>query len=78
MERYAAVFEAADPPRTSTVAFYPAQDPPPADGAAGAPGPDRLTVATPAGTRETVPALRLPVSEAIPLLSRARRTGDAH
>ncbi|MEU4766075.1 DEAD/DEAH box helicase [Actinosynnema sp. NPDC023794] len=75
MERYAAVFEAADPPRTSTVAFYPAQDPPGAD---GAPGSDLLTVATPDGAARAVPALRLPVSEAVPLLSRARRAPHAH
>ncbi|MER5262581.1 DEAD/DEAH box helicase [Actinosynnema sp. NPDC002837] len=75
MERYAAVFEAADPPRTSTVAFYPAQDHPGPD---GAPGSDRLTVATPDGAARTVPALRLPVAEAVPLLSRARRTPHAH
>ncbi|MCC8246560.1 DEAD/DEAH box helicase [Saccharothrix luteola] len=75
MERYAAVFEAADPPRTSTVAFYPAQDPPGPD---GAPGSDRLTIATPDGAARTVPALRLPVSEAVPLLSRARRAPHAH
>ncbi|MFD0202836.1 MULTISPECIES: DEAD/DEAH box helicase [Saccharothrix] len=86
MERYAAVFEVADPPRTSTIAFYPAQDPRPAGSAqpsvhsdgVDAPGPDRLTIATPDGTRQTVPALRLPVTEAIPLLSRARRTPHAH
>ncbi|XVS60546.1 DEAD/DEAH box helicase [Actinosynnema sp. CA-299493] len=87
MERYAAVFEAADPPRTSTIAFYPAQDPTPAAGAApdqrtsaavGTPGPDRLTIAAPDGTRRTVPALRLPVIEAVPLLSRARRAPHAH
>ncbi len=79
MERYAAVFEAADPPRTSTVAFYPPQDPPgppPADVEGF--GADRLTVAAPDGARRTVPALRLPVSEAVPLLSRARRAPHAH
>ncbi|TQM78003.1 SNF2 family DNA or RNA helicase [Saccharothrix saharensis] len=90
MERYAAVFEVADPPRTSTVAFYaedPADDsgtdqrtPGTRPGAAplGVPGSDRLTIATPDGVRRTVPALRLPVSEAVPLLSRARRTPHAH
>ncbi|MCE6997489.1 DEAD/DEAH box helicase [Saccharothrix sp. S26] len=79
MERYAAVFEAADPPRTSTIAFYPAQDPPADTGPdQGTPGPDRLTVATPDGGTRTVPALRLPVAEAVPLLSRARRAPHAH
>ncbi|MFI9007719.1 DEAD/DEAH box helicase [Actinosynnema sp. NPDC053489] len=73
MERCAAVFEAADPPRTSTITFYPAHDAP-----SDAPGPDRLTIATPDGARSVVPALRLPVSEAVPLLSRARRASGAH
>lgn len=68
------MFEAADPPRTSTVAFYPVQDPP--GDAAGF--DDRLTVAAPDGARRTVPAVRLPVAEAVPLLSRARRAAGAH
>ncbi len=118
LERYAAVFEAADPPRTSTIAFYPdrgaadqsapgaaRQDDRPGDsgsdqrpdsvraggsgrrpdrrsaadvGADERFGEDRLTIATPEGTRCDVPALRLPVAEAVPLLSRARRSPDAH
>ncbi|MFE2756809.1 DEAD/DEAH box helicase [Actinosynnema sp. NPDC059335] len=68
------MFEAADPPRTSTVVFYPAAD---------APGDvagfdDRVTVAAPDGARRAVPAVRLPVAEAVPLLSRARRAAHAH
>ncbi|MEU4746091.1 hypothetical protein AB0G02_37295, partial [Actinosynnema sp. NPDC023658] len=87
MERYAAVFEAADPPRTSTVAFYPPVDDPrspapaadPDDGSGAGEGfGDRLTIATPDGVRRTVPAVRLPVVEAVPLLSRARRTAGSH
>ncbi|GAA1285506.1 DEAD/DEAH box helicase [Saccharothrix xinjiangensis] len=92
MERYPAVFEPADPPRTSTIAFYAPPDheddgshaasPDHEDvgdrGArSGHPGADRLTVAAPDGGRRTVPALRLPLTEAIPLLTRARRAaGD--
>ncbi|MFD7657292.1 DEAD/DEAH box helicase [Actinosynnema sp. NPDC059797] len=82
MERYPAVFEPADPPRTSTIAFYAPPDhedhedhgahedhaaPP------DRPGADRLTIAAPDGGRHTAPALRLPLTEAIPLLTRARR-----
>ncbi|QFZ19972.1 DEAD/DEAH box helicase [Saccharothrix syringae] len=75
MERYPAVFEPADPPRTSTIAFYAPPDADPGDLA-----PDRLTVAAPDGTRRTVPARRLPLTEAVPLLGRARRarTPTAH
>ncbi|WP_082403567.1 DEAD/DEAH box helicase [Saccharothrix sp. NRRL B-16348] len=57
------------------MAFYPAQDP---SGPDDTPGADRLTIATPDGDRRTVPARRLPVAEAVPLLSRARRAPHAH
>ncbi|MFT7839194.1 DEAD/DEAH box helicase [Saccharothrix sp. BKS2] len=70
MERYPAVFEPADPPRASTIAFY---APPDQRQAQDRPGTDRLAVAAPDGGRRTVPALRLPLTEAIPLLTRARR-----
>src|SRR5437879_2368142 len=69
----AAVFEAADPPRSGTVAFW---DPaggalPQGTGSAG-----ELTVAVPGDERVTVrrvPALRLPVGDAVPVLTAARR-----
>jgi superfamily II DNA or RNA helicase len=67
LERCAAVFEAADPPRTSTVAFYGEELP---DGEFA-----ELTVADADGWVRTVPAVRVPVAEAVPLLSKARRMG---
>ncbi|MDQ2588008.1 DEAD/DEAH box helicase [Saccharothrix yanglingensis] len=73
MERYAAVFEAADPPRTSTIAFYAHPD-----GEPGLPADTEVVVAGPDGARRSAPAVRVPLTEAIPLLSRARRTGRAH
>jgi superfamily II DNA or RNA helicase len=73
LTRCAVVFEPADPPRDSTLAFY------------GAPLPagDHGTIAvlTEDGTslrRKDVPALRLPMDAAIPVLAKARRAGDAH
>ncbi len=70
LERCAAVFEAADPPRTSTVAFYGVDLP---EGEFG-----ELTIADAEGWVRTVPAVRVPVADAVPVLSRARRMGDAH
>ena len=65
LERCAAVFEAADPPRTSTVAFYGVDLP---EGEYG-----ELTIADADGWVRTVPTVRVPVADAVPVLSRARR-----
>ncbi|MBY8853936.1 hypothetical protein K7G98_39185, partial [Saccharothrix sp. MB29] len=69
---YAAVFEAADPPRTSTIAFYAHPD-----GGPGLPADTEVVVAGPDGARRSAPAVRVPLTEAIPLLSRARPPGPA-
>ncbi|MGP3970886.1 SNF2-related protein [Streptomyces sp. 6N223] len=76
LTRCAAVFQPADPPRESTVAFF---DP---DGERPPPGPGEasgLPVALPgtdgAVATRTVPALVLPLREALPVLTRARATG---
>ncbi|MFD7512400.1 SNF2-related protein [Streptomyces sp. NPDC059853] len=79
----AVVFLPADPPRASEVAFWrPDGSPPelPARPPASVTAEPRdLTVALPAGdgavTTVTVPALVLPVREALPLLTRARTAG---
>ncbi|GAA0221947.1 DEAD/DEAH box helicase [Saccharothrix mutabilis subsp. mutabilis] len=76
LERCAAVFEAADPPRTSTVAFYGDHLPDHDDGPD--PGWGTVVVALPDGSKREVAAVRLPVADAVPVLSKARRTGDAH
>ncbi|MCP2258289.1 Superfamily II DNA or RNA helicase, SNF2 family [Streptoalloteichus tenebrarius] len=79
LARCAVVFEAGDPPRTGRLAFW---DP---DGGGlpedvGEPG--ELTVVVPEEdggvASRTVPALRLPVADALPLVSRARRAPGAH
>lgn len=64
-----AVFLPADPPRLGRVAFWTPGGEPPDLG----PAPEELTVADPdgAGTR-TVPAVALPVEQALPLLTRCR------
>ncbi|MEU5694539.1 DEAD/DEAH box helicase [Actinosynnema sp. NPDC020468] len=62
------MFEAADPPRTSTLAFY----------GDDLPGDDRITVVGPDGARREVDAVRVPVGDAVPLLSKARRDPGAH
>ncbi|MET9343332.1 SNF2-related protein [Nonomuraea sp. NPDC003804] len=62
--RHAAVFEPGDPPRAATVAFL---DPA---------GDERVTIAEPEGPRET-PVTRVPVTEAVALLSRARTDQSA-
>jgi superfamily II DNA or RNA helicase len=70
LQRCAVVFEAADPPRTSTMAFF------------GEELPEGeyvdLAVAGADGGVRTVPAVRLPVADALPVLSQARRAPDAH
>ena len=69
LSRYAAVFQPGDPPRTGRMAYW---DPA---------GTERLTVVVPDGDsvrRRTVPALRLPVADAIPLLVAARHADTTH
>ncbi|WP_283136033.1 DEAD/DEAH box helicase [Rhizohabitans arisaemae] len=76
--RYAAVYEPGDPPRTGRIAFF---DPAGGDLPAGMGEPGELTVAVPRnGSIETatVPAVRLSVADAVPLLTRARRDASAH
>ncbi|MFE9681024.1 DEAD/DEAH box helicase [Streptomyces sp. NPDC006285] len=74
--RLAAVFLPAALPRGGRIAFW---DP---DGATPVPAPDtELTVVRPHGTgarRQSVPALTLPVADALPLLVRARKDPAAH
>ncbi len=76
LARYAAVFEAEDPPRAGRMAFWdPDGDGPPA----GLGEPGELTVVVPPGDFvRTVPAVRVPVADAVPVLSRARRDPRAH
>ncbi|MFF3482725.1 DEAD/DEAH box helicase [Streptomyces sp. NPDC002701] len=74
--RLAAVFLPAALPRGGRIAFW---DP---DGATPVPAPDtELTVVRPHGAgarRQSVPALTLPVADALPLLVRARKDPAAH
>ncbi|MFE5327466.1 DEAD/DEAH box helicase [Embleya sp. NPDC056575] len=67
LTRHAATFAPADPPRAGTVAFWPHED-----------GPDTITVLDADGVAHTHPAVRLPVTDAVRVLSRARRAPDAH
>ncbi|MDH6696994.1 DEAD/DEAH box helicase [Streptomyces griseoviridis] len=73
--RLAAVFLPAPLPRDGRIAFWDPEDSPlPAEDT-------QLTVVRPHGAgvrRRTVPALTLPVAEALPLLARARRDPAAH
>ncbi|MCC9705537.1 DEAD/DEAH box helicase [Streptomyces sp. MNU76] len=74
--RLAAVFLPAPLPRHSRFAFWDPAGAEPSPGAA-----EDLTVIRPHGSgarRGTVPALCLPVGEALPLLTRARRDPAAH
>ncbi|WP_200418095.1 DEAD/DEAH box helicase [Streptomyces sp. Y2F8-2] len=75
-ESLAAVFLPAPLPRRSRVAFWdPDGGPLPSDGT------EDLTVVRPHGSgarRSTVPAVPLPLTEALPLLARARRAPAAH
>lgn len=79
LARCSAVFVAATPARTGSVAFWR-----PDDEALPAVGPRRveeLPVVRPVGTGVTltsVPAVLLPVAEALPLLTRARVAPDGH
>lgn len=77
LARCAVVFEAADPPRASAMAFWSrnGDDLPAGVGRAG-----DLSVVVPAQDgvrRRSVPAVRLPVADALPLLARARKDSDA-
>ncbi|WP_438816905.1 SNF2-related protein [Umezawaea beigongshangensis] len=72
LARCEAVFEPADPPRTGRIAFH--GDPPEAVGE-----PGQLTVAVPDGfSTRVVDAVRLPVTDAVPVLTRARHDDAAH
>ncbi|MGW0824785.1 SNF2-related protein [Streptomyces sp. NPDC002845] len=74
--RLAAVFLPAPLPREGRVAFWD-----PAGGALPSPGGSEITVVRPHGSgvrRGTVPAVSLPVGEALPLLAGARRDPAAH
>lgn len=78
LTRCAVVFESADPPRAASMAFW-SIDPESLPDGVGRPG--ELSVVLPAGTdvrRRSVPAIRLPIAEALPLLTRARNDPDAH
>ncbi|MFI0262169.1 SNF2-related protein [Streptomyces sp. NPDC017056] len=79
--RCAAVFLPAEPPRAGRFAFWrPDGGPLPAEGT-GAAGAAELTVARRHGNgarSRTVPAVLLPVAEAVPLLARARHDPAAH
>lgn len=74
--RLAAVFLPEPLPRRGRVAFWDPEDARPPSGAS-----EELTVVRPYGSgvrRSTVPAVTLPVAEALPLLTRARRDPAAH
>ncbi|WP_432149582.1 DEAD/DEAH box helicase [Streptomyces sp. bgisy029] len=74
LSRCSAVFIPADPSRTGRIAFWNPDGTPPPD----APGVlSELTVAEAGARRRTVPALHLPVREALPVLTRARADGQA-
>jgi superfamily II DNA or RNA helicase len=81
--RYAAVFVPGDPPRTGAIAFWaPDGSPPPAPGGSASAAHDELAlvVRSTGGDlhRQVVPVVRVPVADALPILARARRAGDAH
>ncbi|MFJ6348073.1 DEAD/DEAH box helicase [Streptomyces sp. NPDC092046] len=71
LHRCSAVFLPADPPRAGRIAFWGPEFRPPAHAAA------ELTVLGDDVLPHTVPALLLPVREALPVLVRARSAGDA-
>lgn len=79
LTRCVVVFEAGDPPREGSVAFWtPGADGPPEG--AGEPGELTVAVADADGgvSARTVPVLRVPVRDAVPMLGRARGDGAAH
>ncbi|MEW1631449.1 DEAD/DEAH box helicase [Streptomyces sp. NPDC089173] len=74
LSRCSAVFIPADPSRTGLIAFWNPDGSTPPD----APGVlSELTVAEAGARRRTVPALRLPLREALPVLTRARADAQA-
>lgn len=82
LARCAPVFEPADPPRSGHLLFW---SPDGVDLPARAGTPVDLTVVAPdpaagprAVTRRTVPAVRVPIGAALPVLSRARTAPGAH
>ena len=78
LARCAVVFEAADPPRASSMVFW-SEHPSDLPDGAGRAGELEVVVPEQAGVRRrTVPARRLLVAEALPLLSRARSDPAAH
>ncbi|MFJ4502387.1 SNF2-related protein [Streptomyces sp. NPDC088864] len=80
--RCAAVFLPGTPPRRGRVAFWNPLDGPLPEAPAGARS-EEITVVRPSGDAagadlRTVPALLLPVADALPLLARARHQRSAH
>ena len=78
LTRCPVVFESADPPRAAVMAFWSkdAEALPDGVGRAG-----QLSVVLPSGAdvrRRTVPAVRVPIADALPLLTRARNDPHAH
>ncbi|MFI8942181.1 SNF2-related protein [Streptomyces syringium] len=88
LARCAAVLLPADPPRATTVAFWRPDGGPLPEATSSTPGagptgatPAELTVVRPHGRgvrRHTVPAVVLPLDQAVPLLARARHDPHAH
>ncbi|MFJ3715409.1 SNF2-related protein [Streptomyces sp. NPDC090057] len=80
--RLASVYLPAPLPRESRIAFWdPEGGPLPTDAGSGAPAVEELTVVRRHGAgarRRQVPALTLPIADALPLLVRARRDPAAH
>ncbi|MFE3638418.1 DEAD/DEAH box helicase [Streptomyces sp. NPDC059168] len=80
--RLACVYLPAPVPRESRIAFWdPEGGPLPDGGGTGAPAVEELTVVRRHGAgarRRRVPALTLPIADALPLLVRARRDPAAH
>ncbi|MFB7712788.1 SNF2-related protein [Streptomyces sp. NPDC056105] len=77
--RCCAAFVPGDPAREGRVAFWRPDGVRPPHTEAGT--PEELSLAVPAGTgaeRESVPAVLLPVRAALPVLTRARATAQAH
>ncbi|MCT4351891.1 DEAD/DEAH box helicase [Streptomyces sp. Je 1-79] len=75
LARCSAVFLPADPPRAGRIAFWSPDGAPPADDLP--PMDDRLTVVADDVRPRTVPAVLLPVRDALPLLTRARFSDSA-
>ncbi len=86
LTRCAVVFEAADPPRESRLAFWGSSGQPlPAEGQEPGFESGELEVVLPRGRgepasvrRNTVPAIRVAIGPAIAMLTKARRSPDAH